>query len=90
MLISLFTNKKSSIILGSILFILSPIMIERAFRHTALASHWLIIFAIYLYFKSKKEGFSNYKWGFVLLSVLSITIHPYFFPMIFGISVLLC
>lgn len=85
MIIHLFTKNKFVITLASTLFVLSPIMIERAFRHTALASHWLILFSIYLYFKSRKENYKAYLWQFILLNILTITIHPYFFPMVFGI-----
>ena len=54
-LIKLFTEKKLVIILGTILFCYSPVMIERAFRHTALASHFLIISSLYSYFRSRRS-----------------------------------
>lgn len=69
---------------GVLLFTLSPIMLERAFRHTALASHWLVTFALYLYFASRENG--KLSKNFILLAVISIGIHPYFLPMIFGIT----
>lgn len=60
-------------------------MIERAFRHTALASHFLILFSLYLYFFAKKYKHSHREWFFILLSVLSVLIHPYFLPMVMGL-----
>gem|GEM_PF-6372324 len=57
---------------------------ERAFRHTALASHYLILFALFIYFKAKKYG-EPISPGYILLSAVSILIHPYFLPMILGI-----
>lgn len=76
---SLFTN-----IVGTVLFVFSPVMIERCFRHTSLASQFLILASLYLYFKNKKEGY-RYRWGYVALSVLSALIHPYFLPMVFAV-----
>jgi hypothetical protein len=86
LLIALFTQKRTIIIFGSLLFCLSPIMIERAFRHAALASHYLIIFALYLYFNSRKSEQPKFQWKFIVLNVLAIGIHPYFLPMVFGIT----
>ena len=84
LLLSLFFEKLPPIIIGSVLFTLSPIMVERAFRHTALASHYLIIFALYLYFINRKEAF-RFRWGYIFLCFLSVTIHFYFVPMVLAI-----
>jgi len=84
LLLSKFTRHKITILLGSALFIFSPIMIERAFRHTALASHFLIIFALNLFFKARRENY-RLQWPFLILSALAIMIHPYFVPMVLGI-----
>jgi len=86
-LIKLFTEQKWMIIFGSILFCFSPVMIERAFRHTALGSHFLIVFALFLYFKAKKSESPWIPWAFVALNMLSIGIHPYFFPIIMGMTI---
>lgn len=83
-LLSEFTNNRRVIKLTSFLFIISPIMIERAFRHTGLASHFLILFSWYLYFHSRHNSY-RMEWGYSLLLGLAIAIHPYFLPMIFGI-----
>jgi len=84
MLVHEFTDSKVKIALASVLFCLSPIMIERAFRHTALASHFLILFALYFYFHARHNG-HKFRYGYIVLHVLAIGIHPYFLPMIFGI-----
>lgn len=47
--------------IGIFLFGFSPILMERAFRHTALGSQWIILFAIYLYLKHFKDA--NYGGG---------------------------
>lgn len=85
-LLSLFTDQKILLGLGAVLFAFSPIMIERAFRHTALASHWLILFSLYLYFKAQRQRFEKFPTAFVALNALAIGIHPYFLPMTMGIT----
>ena len=74
--------------IGIILFCFAPILMERAFRHTALGSQWLILFSIYLYLEHcrKAEG-KTYIW-YLLLEVLAIGIHPYFLPMVASFSLL--
>ena len=68
--------------IGALFLCFSPIMMERAFRHTALASHWLILFAIIAWQKHRAQyRLANYFWFSLLLS-LAIGIHPYFIPMI--------
>ena len=83
LLISIFSKDKIFTCLGVILFCYSPIMIDRAFKHTALASHWLILFTLYFYFKSRESGKMSL-WN-SLICVLSMGIHPYFLPIIFGL-----
>lgn len=85
LLLTVFLRSPAAVLLGSGMFILSPIMIERAFRHTALASHFLILFALYLYFANKHEGPWRYRRGYLVLAGLATAIHPYFLPMIFAI-----
>ncbi|MCI8557218.1 MAG: hypothetical protein HFI19_05545 [Lachnospiraceae bacterium] len=82
-LMELFTEKQWGIYGSVVLFVFSPILIERAFRHTALASQWLILAALYFYFRSRKGG--KLPWGFLPLQVLGVGLHPYFVPMICGI-----
>jgi len=81
------TKRMSCIVTIMILLCFSPILMERAFRHTALGSQWLILFALYYYLKCKDAGYDNYPVAFYVLSVLAITIHPYFIPctMIFAL-----
>lgn len=85
LLIRIFTKNKISVMLGSLLFIFSSCMIERAFRHTALASHWLVLFALFFFFKHKKEPEWRWSWPFAILNCLAIGIHPYLFAMVFTI-----
>ena len=70
---------------GTVLFLLSPILLERSFRHTALGSHWFVLFALLIYLKSRdarKEGKELFSAGYIVLNVLTVLIHPYFLPMV--------
>ncbi len=71
-------------VIGSGLFVISPVMADRAFRHSALASHFLIIFALYLYFYAKKYH-KPYNFAWYGLCALAVCIHPYFLPIVFAV-----
>lgn len=85
LLLQLFLKKKTLVYLGVIPFVFSPILIERAFRHTSLAAQFLIIACLYYYFLAQKEDKFFYK-GLLCLNCFSITIHPYFVPMTLAIT----
>lgn len=84
LLLSLFSTSKKRILLLTTLFVLAPILLDRQLRHGALGAQWLILFSLYLYFKHRRTG-RFFSPGFVALSALSITIHPYFIPMVFAL-----
>lgn len=90
LLSSLFSKNTLTDILASAVFVLSPVMIERAFRHCALASHYLILAALYYYFRNK--GKNNFKavLPFFIINLLAISIHPYYLPFTFGIMFAFC
>lgn len=78
---------------ASILFILSPVMIERMFRHTALGGHWLILAAVYLFVRHRKDydniAKTSILWG--IMGILIAGVHLYYLPMaaaILGIYIL--
>ena len=83
-LLSLFIKKFWVIMAGTLPFVLSPIMMERAFRHTSLTAHFLIILAFYCYFSHYLKKNKKYDLWFVL-SILTPMIHAYFLPMIYAI-----
>lgn len=88
-LLSLYTDNKLFITIYSLFFVFSPILIERSFRHCALASHWIILFSIYFLLKSRRDN--KIRWfGFCLLGLLTISIHPYFLPMVYGLFIINC
>jgi len=78
-----FTNKRLLIVLCSILFSYTPVMIWRMYAHTALAGHWVILFALDMLFENETGEKFNKKWYVqsVLLGILSPSIHMYFLMM---------
>lgn len=75
LLIKEFIKSEIISIIGSTLFILSPIML---FNNFALAGHWLILLGLWLIFR-KHNSAQWWQWG--LLFLLSLFVHPYFFFM---------
>lgn len=69
-------------LLGTVLFVFAPILMERSLRHTALGSQWLILFAMLVFLWHRDQPKKVHYAAFLLLLVLAIGIHPYFLPMI--------
>jgi hypothetical protein len=68
---------------ASVFFVISPMVIEKMFRHTALGGHWIILAAIYL-FVCHRDEYVNYiktslQWG--LVGFLVAGVHLYYLPM---------
>lgn len=78
-----FSVGKVQALIGSTFFVISPIVIERMFRHTALGGHWMILAAVYLYVRHEKDYQKLKKtivcWG--ILGGLIAAVHLYFLPM---------
>ena len=85
LLLSLFSGSALFVLGGSVPFILSPILVERAFRHASLAAHFLILWAIYAYVQGVREG-KPFCWGLLACNALSVTIHPYFTALTLALS----
>ena len=88
LLLGLFSQSRVLPLIGDVLFVTSPILFERAFRHTSLGAQFLILGALYYYFKSRREDCFACP-GLFILNVLAITIHPYFLPMTFAVTLAL-
>lgn len=82
-ILSVFRLDRLPILTGSILFILSPMVIEKMFRHTALGGHWIILASIYLFichgYLYKNVAKSSLLWG--LIGAYTASVHMYFLPM---------
>ena len=70
--------------LGGLLFACLPTLWERAFRHVALASQYLFLFALYFYLEYRaalaQGRRPRWGWVFVALPFAAVGIHPYFLP----------
>ena len=78
-----FTEKKVTILCGSMLAVISPVMIFRMFCHTALAGQWILLLALELLFTYE----DNYKSGnriylkVAIIAMLASSVHIYFIAM---------
>ena len=81
-------KQKSAVgLLGGALFACLPTLWERAFRHTALASQWLFLFALYVYLESRctlhlTGRTPRLRWWLPVLAFVAVGIHPYFLPLV--------
>jgi hypothetical protein len=64
-LLGRFVNLRSSIVFGSLFFVLSPALLYRVgvMNHYALGGHWMILAALYLYFGTESR---TRTWGLLL------------------------
>ncbi len=88
LLCSLFAGGFAAPLAGSLVFAASPILIERAFRHTSLGAQWLVLAALYCYFTCKRQG-RYASWGLFVINILAMGIHPYFLPMTYAVTLAL-
>lgn len=66
------------------LFACLPTLWDRAFHHTALASQWLFLFALYFYLEDRAAlragALPRVCWWGPALAFVAVGIHPYFLP----------
>lgn len=84
LLVYRFVKSRKYSIITSVFFILSPVIIQREYSHTALASHYIILMALCLWAYNdklkEKQTLKSVLW--ILLGILSASIHLYFVPMV--------
>lgn len=74
-----FIENKVSIIIASVLFVFTPIMIWRMYAHTALAGQWILLLGLEPIFVYKKYQYNKKIYLIVgLMGALSASIHMYF------------
>jgi len=81
----------SSVLVNGIsatLFVLSPILLNRMYLHTALSAHFLIVAGIVLWLYRDKMRWSRYLISWIVLIAGGTLINAYFTPILLGI--LLC
>ena len=88
LLCSLFAAGTAAPLAGALLFAASPILIERAFRHTSLGAQWLVLASLYCYFSLRRQGRYAAP-GLFFLNVIAVGIHPYFLPMTYAVTLAL-
>jgi len=86
-LTSRFTSDRVAIFLGALFFLVSPIFLMRFYGHFSLCSQWLIVAALYCYFRPVGDLPAGYLWPFAALLALSAGITPYFSAMVLGIAI---
>ncbi len=80
-------KNKFLIIIGSLFFVTSPIMMMRVFVHINLMCHFILLWAIYLWLDDKLNRNTWISMG-VILSLATLTC-PYFLPMVGGFFTIL-
>lgn len=85
-LLGLFGLSGAGRVLGGALFAASPVLLERAFQHTALSAQWLVVLALYFYFKYRRCGYEKWPWGYVPLCAAAVLVHAYFVPMVLALA----
>lgn len=79
-LLSLFTKNKYLPFIGSVFFVIAPVILWRLQYHYALFAHWLLLAALFLYFSQK---IAAGRW--ILLLVAAVLIEPYLLAMVIAI-----
>jgi hypothetical protein len=75
-----FTRSYPLKVLGASLLVLSPPMIFRAFYHSSLSAHWILLAAIWLILLEYRSQVWRGAW--ILLFAAAVLIHVYFIPML--------
>ena len=73
---------------ADLLFVTSPVLFERVFRHTSLGAQFFVLAALYFYFAARRKGQYASR-GLFALNVLAVGIHPYFLPLTYAITLAL-
>lgn len=91
-LMELLTPRGSQRLLGAALFVLAPVLLQRAaMEHDTLCAQWMIIAMFWLYLRPREDARAAWRvlgWA-LLLNVLAAGIHPYLVAMIFPLAVAL-
>lgn len=88
-ILEIFIENQILIFISSLFFVLSPVLLQRMFFHTALASHWLILFGLYIFY-DKNYSFKKYLFLWNSIGFLSPMIHGYLFGINGAIIIFFC
>ncbi len=71
---------------GSAFFVVSPILLNRI-GHPTLCSHWILLGALWLYFRNKNKSPSFPDLGmWLFFTITSASVQPYISPMLLGMA----
>ena len=74
-----YTENKNLLVVSSLLFVFTPVMIGRMFGHTSLAGHWILLLGLEPIFAYKKyHGNKKIYAVAALIGFLSASVHIYF------------
>lgn len=84
-LLSRFSRSPLFCVIGSVFYIVSPVVLQRMFTHEALAGHWVILWSFILW------AYRDHEWKFraapvvlwTLNSMTAVLVHSYFVPMVY-------
>ena len=84
-LLSRFSRSPLFCVIGSVFYVVSPVVLQRMFTHEALAGHWIILWSFILW------AYCDHEWKFratpvilwTLNSVTAVLVHSYFVPMVY-------
>lgn len=84
-LIGCWTERTALRLAGALLLVLSPVLLDRI-GHVALTSHWLLLLALWLYFRPWRGVAPRIGW-WTLLVFLAAAIQPYLWVMVVVLSI---
>ncbi len=85
-LLNAYIKDRIQVILCSIFFTISPIILMRMFVHSSLGGNWLILAALSAWAHKKSiKGYKNNIMIWSALMILAVSIHMYYIPMILAI-----
>jgi hypothetical protein len=79
LLASIFTKRIELKAIIAMFFALSPILLERGRYEYPLMGHWMILWALYLYFCPRRRSI---RWVWLLIALLAATTSFYFLPIV--------
>lgn len=86
LIIGEFTTSYPKKILGASLLVLSPPMIHRAFTHSSLSAHWILLLAIWLVIREYR--YRSWRFAWPLLFAFAVMIHLYFVALLIPLWIL--
>lgn len=77
-LVLLRTDRLRDAVIGSVFFLTTPVLLERFGGQTAVGSHWLVLWALWLYLVGRGARLGTW----IGLLLLTVSVHAYLFAMV--------